>query len=223
MGDGSFEAPLKLNKSVAQILIDIDSSLIALKENFHSTGHAEPASPKDGQIWFDDEREGLAYFNSGLTGGGHFLPIMHQLKEGQLGGGNAGAGEDDMNALTIHDGLFVHNLSGIIIDALVQCAANANNKTIKIYAGAVELISTGALALNDKWVSLRCKCMVNLPTTAQVFSTAWSDDAALLEVLSQRATFTVAPSTPGDTIYKITGEGTSNNDLICRGFRITGW
>lgn len=130
--------------------------------------------------------------------------------------GNTDAGEDNLMTYSMPANTLFLNDHTVRITAWGTTAANGNNKTIKLYFGSTVLVSSGALAINDKdWY-----------VTGLVVRTAAATQEAV-GIYHNETPTTVGPTrtTPAETLsgavtIKCTGEATATNDIVQRGMLI---
>ena len=131
--------------------------------------------------------------------------------------GNVGSGEDNLMAYTLEKNSLIEVGDMVEVTAFGTQAANANNKTIKLYLGATELFDTGAVASSAKDWELTCKIIRTGPATQDCITTFNGDT-----VLVTQTTTYIAGTEDLTTalIIKCTGEATANNDIIQKGLFI---
>lgn len=199
------------------------------------SGYVAKATTASSQ-WF---ASGDTYFynQSGLTAGNAYTPtlrfyitaagkVRRRLVAGATDGyvpavmnvnvtavGNVGAGEDDLQTYTVPGGLLTDNGDAVRITAEVTFAANGNNKRVKSYWNAVAVYDSTALAINAG--------AAKIVTT--ITRTGAATQNVSIEVISGNATLahsftatTGAGTLSGNVVYKLTGEATSNDDIINR-------
>lgn len=64
--------------------------------------------------------------------------------------GNTGSAESTLMSFTVNFGTLTQIGASILIFAAGKTAANANNKTLKLYLGSTNIFTSGAIALNNK-------------------------------------------------------------------------
>lgn len=98
--------------------------------------------------------------------------------------------------------------TSVLIFACGTTAANANNKTIKVYFGGTEIFTTGAFAGNNISWTLQAEVVRN-GGSAQICWTQFMGSATLTSAVNVVNT-TVSLTT--QQILKITGTGTTSGD-----------
>lgn len=131
--------------------------------------------------------------------------------------GNVGAGEDNLITYTLDSNTLVDNGDSIEIEVFGTLAANANNKTIKLYLGSTQLFSTGAVASNAKDWQINCT-IIKTGSATQECIASFNGDTVLVtqtaDYVSGAEDFTT------QLTIKCTGEATADNDIIQKGLRI---
>jgi hypothetical protein len=95
-----------------------------------------------------------------------------------------------------------------------EFAANANNKRVRAYFDGHGLFDTTSLALNG--TSWRLDVTISrVGATTQRGSAGWVSSDALLR--SSASTTNPARTLANALIFKLTGEATSNDDVVQRG------
>lgn len=124
--------------------------------------------------------------------------------------GNVGTGEDTLYTYDLPGNTLSINGEGVRIRAWGKTAANANNKTLKLYFGSL-LFSSGAIAVNDKdWVL--DAVILRAGNTDQTASVSGIYNGA---AVIQSTTLTEVMA--NDVTIKVTGEATANNDIFIIG------
>jgi len=131
--------------------------------------------------------------------------------------GNVGSGEDNLMTYSILRNSLSSTSDHIEIVAFGTFAANANNKTLKLYLGSTLLFSTGAIAANAKDWELRSS-IIRTGEATQICSTACFTSTALVANLADYVTGT--EDFTSDITIKCTGEATSTDDIIQKGLII---
>jgi hypothetical protein len=124
--------------------------------------------------------------------------------------GNVDAGEDDLISYSLLANSLNANNKGFRVTFYGNTAANANNKTIKIYFDDDQLVTTGAVAANNKdWI-----------LTATVVRDGASSQVCIAQGRMNETE--VEPDfTDGDSdetgalTIKATGEATATDDIVC--------
>ena len=159
-------------------------------------------------------------FISELTervGSGQSYTLGGQLTNDTTSVGNVGAGVDDLITYLLEKNTFQNTGDVIEITAYGTTAANANNKTIKLLLGSTELLTTGALAFNNKDWQIKTT-LTRTGSATQKSIAVFSGDTALLTQVSSFVSGTEDFTTA--LTIKCTGEATSNNDIIQQGLTI---
>lgn len=169
---------------------------------------------------------GTAEYLTGLTSdtptivtnnGVNLIPVKKFYSNATSGTGNVGVGEDDLMTYSLPASTMFLNKQAIEIIAWGTTAANANNKQVKMYFGAAQLIATGAVAANSKDWELHA-IVVRLSNTSQHGVTRGNFNGAALA-----SDFTAPTETlSGAITIKCTGEATADNDIVQRGLIVRG-
>lgn len=146
-------------------------------------------------------------------GGNKEFNIGGILKVDTTAVGNVGSGEDT---------LITHNLpstldnagESIEITAFGEFAANANNKTVKLYFGSTVIFTTGAIASNNTDWRIDAT-ILRTGAATQISIASFSGDTVL--VTSTATSTAVTETLSGALTIKCTGEATTTNDIIQRG------
>lgn len=132
--------------------------------------------------------------------------------------GNVGSGEDTLMSYSLPANTLNANNKGVRITAWGKTAANGNNKTIALYFG-IQVASTGANATNNGAWRVVCEVLRTGSSTQDVgasISYGVNGSAA-----TTRTTFIALTETDTAAItIRVTGEGTSDNDVVQEGFII---
>lgn len=126
---------------------------------------------------------------------------------------NVGTAETDLIKVTLLANSLYKNGQTIRIAAWGVTAANANNKTIKLYFGGTLLVSTGIVTLNNKvwWLEA---IVVRTASKAQT-AISWALGDIVIDADSVAA---LAVDDTLNQIIKATGlSGTGSNDITCNG------
>lgn len=118
--------------------------------------------------------------------------------------GNVGAGEDDLQTFSVPAGTLSQD--GDYLEFTMAFSV-ATNSTLKVYFGAQQLFSFGALATDAVY-----------RVTGQIIRTGAATQRATFELKGGAATSVVGYQLPTETLsgavtLKATGEGVSNNDI----------
>jgi hypothetical protein len=128
--------------------------------------------------------------------------------------GNVGAGEDDLSSFTVPAGTLATDGDFLRIVAWGEFAANANAKQVKAKFDTHQMFATGSLALNGS--SWRMDVTISrISAATQRGSVGWFSSDALL--LASAGTSNPSRTLANALIFNLTGEATSNDDIIQRG------
>jgi hypothetical protein len=138
------------------------------------------------------------------------LSLGGMLSVNTTSASNSLAAETDLIIYSLPKNTLTNNNDVLEIDAWGVYAANANNKTVKLYFGSQTLLTTGAIAANDGTWSLRAKIIRKTSTTQEIVSEILSSNGSV----SDSATRTAGTQdlTTALTI-RCTGQGTSSSDI----------
>ena len=131
--------------------------------------------------------------------------------------GNVGTGEDNLITYSLAENTISADSDRLVIKAFGTFAANANNKTVKLYLGSTELASTGAIAANDKHWCIESEIIRTAAATQECITNIYTDTSLVGELsnyISGTEDFTTALT------IKCTGEATSDDDIIQKGLTI---
>lgn len=131
--------------------------------------------------------------------------------------GNVGTGEDNLITYDLPDNTISETGDRLVIKAFGTFAANANNKTVKLYLGSTVLATTGAIAANDKDWCIECEIIRTAAATQECIAKIYTD-TSLVGELSNYVSGTEDFTT--DLTIKCTGEATSDDDIIQKGLTI---
>lgn len=124
--------------------------------------------------------------------------------------GNVGTGEDDLISQTVAANTLQTNLDSIRLTWAVTFAANANNKTLKVYWNGVAVLNTGAVAYNAVQAVVEMVITRTGAATQNVIIKAIGGGI----FASQVAVTTGSATLSSSVVAKLTGEATSNNDIV---------
>ncbi len=131
--------------------------------------------------------------------------------------GNIGAGEDDLLTYSVPARTIEADNQYIVVKAWGTTAANANNKQVKLYWGASQLVATGALAANNKdWY---IECIIN--RLSSTVATSVSNGQFNGAIIAHDSTNFGGQDWTLARIIKCTGEATTTDDIIQTGMSIT--
>ena len=125
--------------------------------------------------------------------------------------GNVGTGEDDLITYSLPANSLSADGKGVKIKAWGTTAANGNTKTIKLHFGSTVVRQIGASAINDKDWKIDAIVIRTGASTQDALGTEIVDSIALNTHSEPGEDTTTA------TTIKVTGEATSNNDIVCEG------
>lgn len=131
--------------------------------------------------------------------------------------GNVGSGEDDLITYDLKKNTIGATSDRLVIKAFGTFAANANNKTVKLYLGSTELFTTGAIGANDKHWCIESEIIRTAAATQEVTTNCFTDTSLVGEIskyVSGTEDFTT------QLTIKCTGEATSDDDIIQKGLTI---
>ncbi len=150
------------------------------------------------------------------TGRAKVAGILKTVSGGAVG--NSGSGETDLNSVTIPANTL--SADGIAFQALMffKGAANANNKTVKIYWAGTAIATVGPVSGNNQTLTIRVT-IFRLQSNSQVCFVEYFAEANW-GALTPFYTFAVATDSSSQT-FKATGTGTSTNDVSQHGTIIT--
>ena len=131
--------------------------------------------------------------------------------------GNAGAGEDTMRSYTLPGGTIDRQHRGIRYTAFGRCAANGNNKRIRLYFDGQSVFDTGAVAANNTGWHLDVTILRFDSTTVHTMARGQINST---EMATQVSELTLVTAWTSDIIVLLTGEATSNNDVRTWGHTI---
>jgi hypothetical protein len=125
--------------------------------------------------------------------------------------GNVGTGEDNLQTYTLPANVLVNNGDKIVVDASGTCAANANNKTLKLKFGGTQIFTTGVLAFNSvSWQLVAT--IIRTGAATQDVTVKFFSNSALLPVTVAFTTTAITLSSTAAIL--LTGEATANNDIV---------
>lgn len=118
--------------------------------------------------------------------------------------GNNTIGETDLMTYTLPANLLGRNAEAIYVSALFAFAANANNKTVKMYLGATQLFTTGAIAANGDFGRVDA-VIFRTGSSAQRYAVNYlHSDAALVPAFMSGGTGAI--DLTASVVIKFTGE-----------------
>lgn len=122
---------------------------------------------------------------------------------------NSGSTETDLYSYNAVVGTLAKQGSSILIFASGTTAANANNKTLKLYFGSTQLFTSGALASNNIDWTLQAEIARN-GATSQVTWVQFMRNGLSPIVDVSSTTVDLA----ANQAIKITGQGTATADIV---------
>lgn len=125
--------------------------------------------------------------------------------------GNVGAGEDDLISQAIAASVLATNGDRLRITTPVTFAANANNKRVRTYWNAVNIYDSTALAINAGSAEIVTIITRTGAATQNISTRVVSGNATLAHSYTRT---TGAATLSGAVTFKLTGEATSNNDVV---------
>lgn len=144
----------------------------------------------------------------GLPGSGLGVPLVMKVLTGSTA--NSGTSETDLLSYALPAGVLSADGQALRIRAWCSTAANANNKTVKLYFGSTVISNSGARAVNGGAMVVDGVVIRTAAATQAAVGTHWAQS------ISVDAT---APSTPTETLagavtIKVTGQsGTASSDI----------
>jgi hypothetical protein len=144
------------------------------------------------------------YFYPGGSNGGAYVSGVLSVQTTPVG--NVLGGEDNLMTYTLFSGTLDSQNTGIRITAWGSTAANANNKTIKLYFGSTVLVTSATAAFNNQAWRIVADVYRYTSASAQVANAVFTPDApaAGLNIVVTNSTpaENVASSSP---VIKCTG------------------
>jgi len=95
-------------------------------------------------------------------------------------------------------------------------AANANNKTIKVYFAGTNILTTGAVGFNNAGWSMQMNIIRSTSSNQKVSATLWIAGGSVYN----GNVFTPSETVTSDITIKMTGEATADNDIVQSGMFI---
>jgi len=143
--------------------------------------------------------------------------LASQINEDMVAVGNIGVGEDDLITYSMPASVLSEDGDTLDITAFGTVAANANNKTIKLYFGSTVLIDTGAVAANSGSWYINSKIARISVTSEKAITEIISDNLLIIDSASFKSP---TADTAAAIEIKCTGEATSDNDIVQEGLII---
>lgn len=124
--------------------------------------------------------------------------------------GNSAGVDTTLESITVSVGTLSKEESSILLFACGKTAANANNKTIRLEFGGVELFTTGAQAFNNVDWTMNAE-IVRTSSTSQVTWVQFFSTATLTQKVSVN---TSSVDLAQNQAITITGEGAGAGDVL---------
>lgn len=151
------------------------------------------------------------------TNGTNSIPVKVSYTNATAGTATVGTGEDDLMSFSLPANSLLLNQQAIEIIAWGNTGNNANNKQVKLYFGATQLIATGVAAAQARDWELRA-VVTRLSATSQQGIARGNFNQATIP-----SDFTAPAETlTGAVTIKVTGEGTDDGDVTQRGLIVRG-
>jgi hypothetical protein len=125
--------------------------------------------------------------------------------------GNVGTGEDDLMGANIGGGTLSANGDYLEFTMTVVFAANANNKQVRLKYGSTTVYASGAQAQNGGTMEIVGRIQRTGATTQRISFRVSTSTTNFPEYADY---VTAAETLSGTTTLKLTGEATSDNDII---------
>jgi len=185
----------------------------ALRSNFAGASAPTEPTPIAGQAFFDTDTNTLYHY----YGSSWHIATGETLKTDIAAVGNVGTGEDDLISYEVAASTLAANENTLSFVAAGTFAANGNNKTLKVVWGTTTLFSTGAVAFNTgDW-----------RITGEIIRTGASAQVACITFTSSNSSLSVSTDLTEPTedtttalTLKLTGEATSDDDIVCKYLKI---
>ena len=143
-----------------------------------------------------------------LDGQLSLVPFKLDAATGPIG--NAAGTETTLSETIVSQGTLAKSESSILIFACGKTAANANNKTIRLFFGTTEIFTTGSVALNGVDWTLQAEIV----RTSDVTQIAWIQFFST-STLTQKTTVTTASvNLAQNQTIEITGQGVAASDVL---------
>ena len=138
--------------------------------------------------------------------------VLRNLTVNTTAVGNVGTGEDDLRTYSVPAATLAVDGDHLAFEAAGTFAATANNKRIKVKFGAATLFDTGVLAITAAGDWYVTGLVIRTGATTQKCVTRFSCTDAALPTATDYTT--AAETLSGAVTLKLTGEATSNNDIV---------
>lgn len=159
---------------------------------------------------------------TGATGAGS---VEKLFISGVPVGNGADATEDTLFTYTLPAGKLANNGDVIYINAVIQNAANANNKTCKFYFGGTSFAVESANALNNNTfhVQLIIKKIGANSQMMFLHSMNSANGTGVTNAGNVLSNQTASETESGTIVLKVTGQSASSgaNDVVCKAYDIT--
>lgn len=130
--------------------------------------------------------------------------------------GNVTTAETTLTSYTVDFGTLTKQGSSILFFGSGKTAANGNNKELKVYFGSTVIFDSGAFAGNNISYEFRGEVVRN-GASAELTYTSWIGSATLTTAVT---TGTASESLASGVLLKVTGTGTSSNDITLYTLRV---
>lgn len=131
--------------------------------------------------------------------------------------GNVGVGEDTLISYTLASNTLIADTQHLEIYAWGTTAANANNKTVKLYLGSTLILQSAAAAVNNVGWSINARLVRTGAAAQQSSATLLSNNSSFAEL---GVFASLAEDLTADLDIYCTGEATSDDDIIQKGLII---
>jgi len=126
--------------------------------------------------------------------------------------GNVGAGEDDLQTLTLPANSLVVTDQAVEVRFFITCAGTANNKRIRMYAGGTTIWDSGSGSTFASGTFHLTATISRTGSSAQV-AIAVPHTRETLGVNNGPTRTVLALTETRSIVFKVTGEGTADNDI----------
>jgi hypothetical protein len=125
--------------------------------------------------------------------------------------GNVGTGEDDLMTDVISGGTLAADGDVLSYEATVTFAANTANKQVRAKFGATTFYASGVMQQNGGSLKISVKVIRTGAATQRIM---WSVNSEAMNFQSTGGYTTAGETLSGSVTFKLTGEATSNDDII---------
>jgi len=132
-------------------------------------------------------------------------------------GGNIGAGEDPLQTYTLPASMLNTNLDFVEIIAYGTTLNNANSKTLRLYFGAVAILTATAAANNTSWM-IHAFVGRKALDVQRAGVTLVGSGSGTFQFTDTAQTTSLAQDDAATIVIKLTGDATTTDDLVCTGF-----